>query len=85
MGRALAVALALARSFAFFVFRREPRLFVYPRFWAEEGTFYFRAALERGFFESLLNPFPVQYGPYLLFSKMLLAGPQEFRVSKGAF
>jgi hypothetical protein len=54
---------ALAPFFALVVWR-EPDLFFAPRFWAEEGTNYFRHALEHPWTRALFDLSAVPYNPY---------------------
>lgn len=46
---------------------RIPDLFIHPRFWAEEGMFYYRYAMEHSFWDTL---FSIQLGYFSLFANM---------------
>lgn len=56
----LLVATSLAICF------RNPIYLTAPRFWAEEGTYYFASAYNRGFFEGLTDLSVVPYAPYFI-------------------
>jgi hypothetical protein len=45
---------------------RNPIYLTAPRFWAEEGSYYFASAYNRGFFERLTDLSVVPYAPYFI-------------------
>ncbi|MCO4781963.1 MAG: hypothetical protein KC646_06520 [Candidatus Cloacimonetes bacterium] len=53
------ILLSISLAYLILLFLRNPKLFIYPRFWAEEGSVYFQTAYNEGFFNAL---FQVQMG-----------------------
>lgn len=54
-----------------FAFAREPRLFLFPRIWAEEGSVYIQSVFANGVLGSLLLP---HLGYFSLFNNFVVAG-----------